>query len=307
MAGVLKGENRRNFGLGKPLEEALKRCFFAALRAVLGFCFMTPGSGDPDRLNLPRLSAHPYFRTVAIESMRRGDQARERGHLVPAARHYATAGVTFRFIGSARAAAVAFLELGGVHLVLGRAERLPGVVESLRALRPVTVFVQVAAVLLGKAPEERRAFAELLDELRQQRREGEDPDFAPVPAGRGKTTEEEPEMSEPPFALPLDELRRGLAGHPDWEITENGARLVRVIPLADLQRPANDSGRELRPLQRSAAEVAQRMVRMGVPVSCSFDGERVEIRVPATRLGLGFIAECEHAALGSSAEDGATA
>ena len=83
---------------------------------------------------------------------------------------------------------------------------------------------------------------------------------------------------------------------------------MRVISLADLRGPASESGRELRPLQRSAAEVAQRMVRMGVSVSCSFDGERVEIRVPATRLGLGFIAECEHGAVtGSSIEDGASA
>ena len=261
------------------------------------------------RAQLPRLSAHPFFRRTAAESLRRGDQARARGHLVPAARHYATAGVMYRFIGAARPAAVAFLELGGVHLGLGRPERLAGVVDSLRALRPVTVFGQVAAVLLSKAPEEGAAFAELLDQLRQQRIEG-DPDFALVPAGlAGETTEESPEMSEPPppFALPLDELRRRLAGHPAWEITENGARLVRVIPLADLRTSA-ESGRDLRPLQRSAAEVAQRMVRMGVPVSCSFDGAQVEIRVPATRLGLGFIAACEHAALtGSSAEEGASA
>ncbi len=262
------------------------------------------------RARLLRLSAHPFFRNIAAASMRRGDQARERGHLMPAARHYATAGVTYRFIGAVRPAAVAFLELGGVHLVLGRPERLPGVVASIRALRPVVLFVQVAAVLLAKAPDEGPAFAALLDELRQQRREG-DPDFALVPAGlAGEPTEESPEMSEPPppFALPVDELRRGLAGHPDWEITENGSRLVRVIPLSDLRLPASESGRDLRRLQRSAAEVAQRMVRMGIPVSCSFDGEQVEIQVPATRLGLGFIAECEHAALtGSSAEDGVSA
>lgn len=273
---------------------------------------MTPRSEDPPPESHPgfsRLSAHPFFRNVAAESMRRGDQARERGHLVPAARHYATAGVTFRFIGAARPAAVAFLELGGVHLALGRPERLRGVVDSIRALRPLTAFGQVTAVLLAKAPENRLALVELLNQLRQQRREG-DPEFALVPVGfAGETTEENPEMSEtqppPPFTLPFDELRRGLAGHPDWEITENGARLVRVIPLADLRVPAGESGRDLRPLQRSAAEVAQRMVRMGVPVSCSFDGERVEIRVPATRLGLGFIAECEHAAVtGSSGDEG---
>lgn len=273
---------------------------------------MTPSSENPppeNRARLPRLSAHPFFRNVAAKSLRRGDRARERGHLVPAARHYATAGVTYRFIGATRPAAVSFLELGGVHLALGRPERLAGVVNSLRALRPVTVFGQVAAVLLAKAPEEWAAFAALLDTLRQQRNEG-DPDFALQPAGLADPlmTEENPEMSESlPFALPLDELRRGLAGHPDWEITENGSRLVRVIPLADL-RVSAESTRDLRPLQRSAAEVAQRMVRMGVPVSCTFDGERVEIRVPATRLGLGFIAECEHGALtGSSAEDGVSA
>jgi hypothetical protein len=276
---------------------------------------MTPNSEDsPSKTNpgFSRLSAHPFFRRTAAESLRRGDQARERGHLVPAARHYATAGVTFRFIGAARPAAVAFLELGGVHLALGRPERLAGVVESIRALRPVTVFGQVTAVLLAKAPEKGPAFAELLDELRHQRREG-DPDFAPVPAGlAGETIEENPEMSEteppPALALPVDELRRGLAGHPAWEIVEDGARLVRVISLAELRTSASDSGRDLWPLQRSAAAVAQRMVQMGVPVSCSFDGSRVEIRVPATRLGLGFIAECEHAALtGSSAEEGASA
>ena len=171
------------------------------------------------RARLPRLSAHPFFRNVAVESMRRGDQARERGYRVPAARHYATAGVTFRFIGAARPAAVAFLELGGVHLDLGRPERLAGVVEAIRALRAPAgglVFVQVAAVLLAKAPENRLALIELLDQLRQQRREG-DPDFALVPAGlAGAPTEENSEMPEtqppPPFALPVDELRRGLAG-----------------------------------------------------------------------------------------------
>ena len=107
------------------------------------------------------------------------------------------------------------------------------------------------------------------------------------------------------FTLPTDELHRVLAGHPGWEIIEGGARLERVIPLAELRTAA--TGRDLRPLQRSAAELAQRIVRMGVAVSCAFDGERVEIRVPATRLGLGFVEECDHASVTGPPPEGAAA
>lgn len=111
--------------------------------------------------------------------------------------------------------------------------------------------------------------------------------------------------ASPLFTLPTDELHRVLAGHPGWEIIENGARLERVIPLADLRTATGEAGRDLRPLQRSAAELAQRIVRMGVAVSCAFDGERVEIRVPATRLGLGFVEECDHASVTGPPPEGA--
>lgn len=70
--------------------------------------------------------------------------------------------------------------------------------------------------------------------------------------------------------------------------------------------PANNPGRELRPFERIAAEVVQRMVQEEVPAPCSFDGGRGKVRVPATRLGSGFIAECEHTAvMGTSAAEGA--
>jgi hypothetical protein len=114
-------------------------------------------------------------------------------------------------------------------------------------------------------------------------------------------------MAKPPFTLPTDELHRVLAGHPGWEVIENGARLERVIPLAELRTSSGEPGRALRPLQRSAAELAQRIVRMGVAVSCAFDGERVEIRIPTTRLGLGFVEECDYAGVTGPPPDEAAA
>lgn len=160
--------------------------FSAALKSALAFCFMTPISGDPteSRPGHTRFSARPFFRKLALQSMRHGDAAVARGHLVAAARYFATAGITYRFIGASRPATVAFLELGGVHLALGRPERLPGVVDSIRALRPPAaglVFVRVCGEILANAVTHRPAFVELLDQLRQQRQNG-DPERAPQPA-----------------------------------------------------------------------------------------------------------------------------
>jgi hypothetical protein len=238
--------------------------------------------------------------------MHRGDHARARLDLPGAALHYATAGVTYRFAGAAVPAAIAFLELGGVHLALGCPDQLATIAGTLRELRPGgagILFVRVCAEILEQATQKPLPFVELLERLRQQRQTAT---LGPQStASHPMTLKENPEM--PLFTLPTDELRRSLAGHPGWEIIENGARLERVIPLADLRTATGEAGRDLRPLQRSAAELAQRIVRMGVAVSCVFDGERVEIRVPATRLGLGFVEECDHASVTGPPPEGAAA
>lgn len=261
-------------------------------------------------MSLVRPAVRPLFRQIAAESMHRGDHALARLDLPAAAHHYATAGVTYRHVGAAVPAAIAFLELGGMHLALGCLDQLAAIAATVRQLRASetpppggVLFVRVCAQILEQATEKPLPFVELLERLRRQRRDESPEDLEsilwPQRAGHPMTPKENPEMAKasPLFTLPADELHRVLAGHPGWEIIEDGARLERVIPLADLRMTAREPGREMRPLQRSAAELAQRIVRMGVAVSCAFDGERVEIRVPATRLGLGFVEECDHASV----------
>ena len=260
---------------------------------------------------LPRPAARPAFRRIAAESMIRGDHALSRLDLPAAAHHYATAGVTYRFVGAAVPAAIAFLELGGVHLALNCPDQLAAIAATLRQLRAGgtpspgdSLFVQVCAQILEQATEKPFPFVELLERLRRQRRTATL--WPQSAAGRPMPPKENPEMAKTPlFTLPADELHRALAGHPGWEIIENGKRLERVIPLTDF--PSAATGRDLRPLQRSAAELAQRIVRMGVEVSCAFDGKRLEIRVPATRLGLGFVEECDHASVTGPPPEGAAA
>lgn len=270
-------------------------------------------------LSLARPAARPSFRRLAAESLHRGDHALARLDLPAAVHHYATAGVTYRHVGAAVPAAIAFLELGGLHLALDCPDQLAAIATTLRQLRADEtpppgriLFVQVCAQILEQATEKPLPFVELLERLRRQRRDETPEDLEstlwPAMAGHPMTPKENPEMAKAPlFTLPADELHRVLAGHPGWEIIENGARLERVIPLADLRMTAREPGREMRPLQRSAAELAQRIVRMGVAVSCAFDGERVEIRVPATRLGLGFVEECDHASVTGPPPEGAGA
>ncbi|MEP7013411.1 MAG: hypothetical protein ABJC13_24075, partial [Acidobacteriota bacterium] len=83
----------------------------------------------------PRPAAHPDFRSIVAECMARGDQALAQSDLAAAARHYATAGVTYRFLGAADLAATAFLELAAAHLALGQRDRFAAVAATLRGLR----------------------------------------------------------------------------------------------------------------------------------------------------------------------------
>ncbi len=270
---------------------------------------------EPEQV-LPRPSARPFFLTIAAESMRRGDSAVLGADLAGAAGHFATAGATYRFAGSAVPAAVAFLELGAAYLALGRPDRLATTVASIHRLRQLRateasppgafLFLRVCAQILEHAIEKPVGFAELLEHLRRKRRNSNQTESIAAQQAANPTLspKETLDMTESlPFKLPADELERRLAGHPGWEIIENGARLERVIPIESLRSPSGDTARDVRSLQRLAADLTHRILRMGIPVTCLFDGRQVEIRVPANRAGLGFVEECDYAGVVGSAHE----